>query len=65
MAPVENRSNGVITSVTQVNGKDTGGMRRLPFSSKETTNNPTNRNTAVGYLGGADNGATDLWWVKK
>jgi hypothetical protein len=65
MAPVENRSNGVITSVNQVNGKDTGGMRRLPFSSKETTNNPTNRNAAVGYLGGADNGATDLWWVKK
>ena len=65
MAPIENRSNGVITSITQVNGKDTGGMRRLPFSSKETSNNPTNRNTAVGYLGGADNGATDLWWVKK
>ena len=65
MAPVENHSNGVITSVTQANGKDTGGMRRLPFSSKETTNNPTNRNAAVGFLGGADNGATDLWWVKK
>jgi len=37
----------------------------LPFSSKEITNNAANRNEAVGFLGGADNGATDLWWVKK
>ena len=40
-------------------------MRRVPYSSKETTQNPVNKNIAIGYLGGADNGATDLWWVKK
>lgn len=65
MSPLQNRSAGVINNITNVSGKDKGGMRRLPFSSKEITNNAANRNEAVGFLGGADNGATDLWWVKK
>lgn len=65
MPPMQNKSGGVITTVYQVNGKDKGGMRRLPYSSSETTNNGANKNAAVGYLGGADNGATDLWWVRR
>lgn len=60
-----NNSGGVITTVNQQNGKDKAGMRRLPFSSKETTNNGDNKAAAVRMLGGADTGATDLWWVKQ
>jgi len=61
----ENNSGGIISNISQVNGKDRGGMRRLPFTVKENANNSANVATARTYLGGADNGATDLWWVKK
>ncbi|GIZ15713.1 SusD/RagB family nutrient-binding outer membrane lipoprotein [Capnocytophaga catalasegens] len=62
---VENKSGGLIKSITQNGGKDTGGMRRLPFSTKEYEgSNLKNIQEAVSLLGGADNGATDLWWAK-
>ena len=41
------------------------GMRRVPFSQKEYQTNVENINQAVTLLGGADTGATDLWWAKK
>jgi hypothetical protein len=41
------------------------GMRRVPFSQKEYQTNLQNINFAVTLLGGADTGATDLWWAKK
>lgn len=65
MPIAENRSGGIVSNITQVGGKDKGGMRRFPYSSKETSENGVNKNAAVGYLGGADNAATDLWWVKR
>ncbi|MDO4880559.1 MAG: SusD/RagB family nutrient-binding outer membrane lipoprotein [Capnocytophaga sp.] len=65
MPIIDNKSGGIVANITRENGKDKGAMRRLPFSSKETTQNPTYKNIAIGYLNGADNGATDLWWVKK
>ncbi|MGV4437876.1 SusD/RagB family nutrient-binding outer membrane lipoprotein [Ornithobacterium rhinotracheale] len=65
MPAKENNSGGIISTVTQVEGKDTGGMRRLPFSRSEYKDNPAYILQAVGYLKGPDTGATDLWWVKK
>ncbi len=65
MPIINNKSGGIVANITRENGKDKGAMRRVPYSSKETTQNPVNKNIAIGYLGGADNGATDLWWVKK
>ena len=65
LPPIENKSGGLIKSITQNNGKDTDGMRRLPFSTKEYEgSNLKNIQEAVNLLGGADNGATDLWWAK-
>lgn len=60
----ENRSGGVISNIRQVNGKDRGGMRRLFYSFREYQTNAENVNEAVNFLGGADNGATDLWWAR-
>lgn len=65
MPIAENASGGVVSNITQVGGKDRGGMRRIPYSSKETSDNGANKNVAVGYLGGADNATTDLWWVRR
>lgn len=62
---VTNDSGGVISSVSQSNGKDQGGMRRLPYPQKEYNENRGYVIQAVSTLGGADNGATDMWWVKK
>ncbi|GET46098.1 SusD/RagB family nutrient-binding outer membrane lipoprotein [Capnocytophaga felis] len=62
---VENKSGGSVKNISQQNGKDMGGMRRLPFSTKEYEgSNLKNIQEAVNLLGGADNGATDLWWAK-
>lgn len=61
---VVNNSGGKVTTVSQVGGKDRGGMRRLPYSTSEYTNNSANIKQAVGYLGGTDNGGTNLWWAK-
>jgi len=51
---VKNDSQGVIDS--------DNGVRRLNFSVSEKDNNPDGYAKAVQYLGGADNGATRLWW---
>lgn len=65
MLPVAvNNSGGAVTTVKQVDGKDRGGMRRLPFSTAEYLNNTVNVKAAVGFLGGPDTGGTDLWWAK-
>lgn len=66
LRPVENKSGGIVQNITRdSNGKDRGGMRRLPYSDKEyTSDNMSNIQQAVQYLGGNDNGATDLWWAK-
>ncbi|MRI62709.1 SusD/RagB family nutrient-binding outer membrane lipoprotein [Ornithobacterium rhinotracheale] len=61
----ENNSGGIISDIKQVDGKDIGGMRRLPYSSSEYKENPAYIAEAVTYLKGPDNGATNLWWVKK
>lgn len=62
---VENLSGGTIQSITQTNGKDKGGMRRIPFSTKEyEASNLANIQNAVILLEGSDTGATDLWWAK-
>ncbi|MFV0484315.1 MAG: SusD/RagB family nutrient-binding outer membrane lipoprotein [Bacteroidales bacterium] len=49
-----NNSQGVIDTDKKV--------RRLNFSVTEKANNPDGYANAVGMLGGADNGATPLWW---
>lgn len=41
------------------------GPTRIPYSNKEYTDNGENIKKAVELLGGADNGATRLWWDKK
>ena len=41
------------------------GMRRLPYPESEFNTNEANVKAAQQLLGGADNGATDLWWAKK
>ena len=55
--PVENRSTAGVSSQR--------GMRRLPFPQSEFNTNEANVKAAQQMLGGADNGATDLWWAKK
>ena len=51
---VINNSGGTIDTDIQV--------RRINFASSEVNTNGDNVTTAVGYLGGADNGGTRLWW---
>lgn len=41
------------------------GMRRLPYPQSEYNTNKANVTAAAAMLGGADTGATDLWWAKK
>ena len=64
MPALMNNSNGEVKDITQVNGKDQGGMRRLRFTLDERTSNKANVDAAIQDLGGADSYATDLWWVK-
>ncbi|MGJ1265696.1 SusD/RagB family nutrient-binding outer membrane lipoprotein [Sphingobacterium spiritivorum] len=52
-----NLSNGLINSDIQI--------RRSPFPQSEYQNNNTNVTVGISLLGGADNGATRLWWDKK
>lgn len=40
------------------------GMRRIPYPQSEYNTNNDNVNAAVAMLGGADTGATNLWWAK-
>ena len=51
---VVNNSGGTIDTDIQV--------RRINFASSEVNTNGDNVTTAVGYLGGPDNGGTRLWW---
>lgn len=55
---VENKSGGVIDDANEK-------IRRLWYPPTEYTENGANLNAAIGMLGGADNGATRLWWDKK
>lgn len=50
----QNNSQGVIPTEL--------GVRRLPFIQDEVTNNPEGYAQAVQLLGGADNGATRIFW---
>ncbi|MFT4072530.1 MAG: SusD/RagB family nutrient-binding outer membrane lipoprotein [Dysgonamonadaceae bacterium] len=59
-----NSSSNTVKNIVQVNGKDTGGMRRLPYSQKEKEGNNANVQQGIQYLGGPDNGGSDLWWAK-
>lgn len=58
MFPVVDNRNTEGVSITR-------GMRRIPYSENEKNTNPANVAAAIGLLGGADTGATDLWWAKK
>ncbi len=49
-----NNSGGNIDTNTQI--------RRINFVASEVNTNGTNVTTAIGYLGGLDNGGTRLWW---
>ncbi len=61
-----NQSGGKVQNITQENGKDVGGMRRLSYPISEFTNNRTNVKDAISnFLSGPDNGGTNLWWVKQ
>lgn len=51
---VKNESQGVIPTEL--------GVRRLPFTVSEKSNNPGGVAAAVQMLGGADNGATRVFW---
>jgi hypothetical protein len=51
---VINNSGGTIDTDIQI--------RRINFSADEINTNGANVETAVGYLGGPDNGGTRLWW---
>lgn len=51
---VDNRSNGVINTNTQV--------RRMTFPRSEYSNNLAQVQAAATLLGGDDTGATRLWW---
>jgi len=56
--PVANNfSGGIINTATQI--------RRIPFPNIEYQTNAQAVNAAISLLGGADNGATKLWWDKK
>ncbi len=64
MPSLNNKSAGAVQDITQVDGKDVGGMRRLKFGKKDWEQNSSNVEKAVAYLGGADEYATNLWWAK-
>lgn len=64
MPIISNQSAGVVKDITQENGRDRGGMRRLKFSSKDIQADPKNVKAAVALLEGPDTHATDLWWAK-
>lgn len=51
---VINNSGGAIDTDIQI--------RRINFVSSEVNTNSANVDIAVGFLGGADNGGTRLWW---
>ncbi len=52
-----NRSGGTVPSTFQV--------RRLPYPAAQYNQNSGQMGRALALLGGADNGATRLWWDKK
>jgi hypothetical protein len=54
---VDNKSTDGVTTAR--------GMRRLPYPQSEFNTNEANVKAAQQMLGGADTGATDLWWAKK
>lgn len=62
---VVNSSGGVVQDITQVDGRDTGGMRRLKYPASENEQNRENLQKAINDLGGSDNYGTDLWWAKR
>lgn len=64
MPSVYNRSGGEVKNITQKDGKDIGGMRRLRFGEKDRRINAENVRQAVMMLGGEDSYSTDLWWAK-
>ncbi len=64
MSSRNNKSAGAVKKIEQQDGRDTGGMRRLKFGKTDWEQNTANVEKAVGYLGGADEYATDLWWAK-
>lgn len=49
-----NKSGGLISTEL--------GVRRLPFSQNESSNNKVGYDSGVSKLGGPDNGGTRLWW---
>jgi hypothetical protein len=51
---VSNQSAGAVDTDIQI--------RRIPFVDNELSTNPTNVQTAAGYLNGPDNAGTRLWW---
>ena len=55
----------VINNLNTDGVTSTRGMRRLPYPQSEYNTNAASVKAAVSMLGGADNGATDLWWAKK
>lgn len=65
MSALVNGSGGEVANITQEDGRDVGGMRRLIFSQKDVENNANSVNEAIKDLGGADSYSTDLWWVKR
>jgi len=65
MPAAVNNSGGAVASITRAaSGRDLGGMQRLPYSTTEVNNNVNNIRQAISFLGGADNGGTQLWWAK-
>lgn len=59
-----NNSSNTVKDIIKQNGRDIGGMRRLPYSQKEKENNGENVQEAISFLGGSDDSGTDLWWAK-
>ena len=62
-APAVNLTNVAANNISS-DGKN-GGIRRVPFSINEYTDNRENMPAALNLLGGADNAATNVWWDKK
>lgn len=64
MPSLFNKSGGAVQNITQIDGKDVGGMRRLKFGDTDWRQNTDNVEKAVKLLGGDDSYATNLWWNK-